>query len=263
MYLRTILALSQNIFVFLDRKYDSRFEMKKLSALLMFMLAASGAFAVPVSEESKFSYITVGNGLHSNSVECIFQDSGGMMWFGTHDGLSMYDSYRITTYRHDSRIPESIGNNCIYSIIETDDMKMWVGTERGLYVLDRKTGGFSTLPCFEENDFHVHSMAKDRTGRIWIATLGSGVFCYDPQTGRCRSYRHSSAEPAGLDSDYVPAVVADSSGDIWCLASGGNLHRYDSIHDCFTGIPIRDDKTGAVAKGAFSMCLGWGGEIYG
>ena len=88
--------------------------------------------------------------MHSNSVECVFQDSDGMIWLGTHDGLSVYDSYRIMTYRQDSHDPESIGNNCIYCILENDDGRIWVGTERGLYILDRMTGKFSTLPFLEE-----------------------------------------------------------------------------------------------------------------
>ena len=74
-----------------------------------------------------------------------------------------------------------------------------------------------------------------------------------------RNYRHSSEDLTGLDSDYVPVVIADSAGDIWCLASGSNLHKYDRINDRFTSIPICDGGKGAVVKGAFSMCSGWGG----
>ena len=36
----------------------------------------------------KFDHLTIDDGLSSNNVNCIFQDSRGFMWFGTEGGLA-------------------------------------------------------------------------------------------------------------------------------------------------------------------------------
>ena len=239
---------------------------KMLFCLLTLLYAAQGVCAT-LPTQFQFRHYNIENGMSSNSVTDIIQDQKGYIWMSTDGGLICFDGTSFSAYQKGNPHHPALHTNIIHALCEADEDMLWLGTDIGIYIYNTRENHIVRFDRITDDGTsvlsYINQMRRDRKGRIWIATLGSGVFCYDPQTGRCRSYRHSSAEPAGLDSDYVPAVVADSSGDIWCLASGGNLHRYDSIHDCFTGIPIRDDKTGAVAKGAFSMCLGWGGETYG
>ena len=40
-------------------------------------------------------------GLSNSAVLCVYQDSVGLMWFGTYDGLNCYDGKRIEVYRAD------------------------------------------------------------------------------------------------------------------------------------------------------------------
>src|SRR5512136_3114997 len=48
----------------------------------------------------KFKHLSVEAGLSHSTVNCILQDSKGFMWFGTDDGLSKYDGYNFTIYKH-------------------------------------------------------------------------------------------------------------------------------------------------------------------
>ena len=40
------------------------------------------------------------------------------MWFGTEDGLNLYDGYSFKIYHHNAKNPDSISNDRIKSIIE-------------------------------------------------------------------------------------------------------------------------------------------------
>ncbi|NLB17715.1 MAG: histidine kinase, partial [Syntrophomonadaceae bacterium] len=116
------------------------------------------------------------NGLNSNTVLCVFQDSEGFMWLGTNDGLARYDTYELKQYRNNPNDSNSIGNNSIHCISEDKQKNLWIGTEGGIYIYERETDRFiqtelmSLLP-----DLHVKSIIHDRKDRVWLATLGDGV----------------------------------------------------------------------------------------
>jgi ligand-binding sensor domain-containing protein len=51
------------------------------------------------------------NGLPSNSVYTVFQDSKGFIWLATNEGLSMYDGFSYTTFKSDEQT--STPGSCI------------------------------------------------------------------------------------------------------------------------------------------------------
>lgn len=210
-----------------------------------------------------FSQINIENGLSSNIVQCIYQDREGLMWFGTNDGLSMYDTYKVTTWRNIPNDPYSIGNNSIYSIFEDRKNRMWVGTERGLYTYDKGSDTFKhEYPDTGIGSIHVRSITQDALGNIWISSLGDGVFRLNPENGDITNWKHDADSASGLASDYSPKVLADATGTIWCLTSGSNLYRFDRKEEAFLPIHICDTRTGETEKNAFSMCLDWEGNIW-
>jgi len=66
----------------------------------------------------KFEHLTTSEGLSQSTVYDILQDSQGMMWFATQDGLNKYNGYDITVYEHDPGNPGSISYNRVSAIYE-------------------------------------------------------------------------------------------------------------------------------------------------
>lgn len=68
----------------------------------------------------------------------------------------------------------------VYCISQTHDGTIWMGSKPGgLFRLKEQSGGMSYkidripgLPCN-----NIYDIKEDRWGRLWIATLGDGVFC--------------------------------------------------------------------------------------
>jgi ligand-binding sensor domain-containing protein len=93
------------------------FKLCWLFVLCYWTITAQTACAQEGDEPAPLT-LTTTDGLADSHVEVTFQDSQGFMWFGTNDGLSRYDGYRFTNYRHEPGNPLSLAGNGILDIIE-------------------------------------------------------------------------------------------------------------------------------------------------
>ena len=237
--------------------------MKTISfyALLILIECLIWIVQLQATQEIKFRYFKTEDGLASNTVNCVLQDSRGYIWFGTGDGLTRYDSYEFTTYRSDSNDPGSIGSNTIYSLYEDREGILWIGTDIGLYNYDAATDSFKAILLAGDTPLLVNSIAEDNTS-FWLATLGGGVFRYDKATRNIYNYHYDEEDPQSLGSDYAPKILVDDFSDVWCITSGSNLYKYDRIHDTFQSIPIHDSRYGITESNAFSMCEDYLGNLW-
>lgn len=64
----------------------------------------------------KFDHLTTDQGLSSNRVFSLMQDSRGFIWIGTTDGLNRYDSHTFKVYKHDAKDPGSLSDNVIRTL---------------------------------------------------------------------------------------------------------------------------------------------------
>src|SRR5678815_2357792 len=79
----------------------------------------------------RFDHLNIEQGLSQSSVNVIFQDSRGFMWFGTEDGLNRYDGYNFKTYKPDPDVPSSLSDRWITAITEDAHGYLWIGTRQG------------------------------------------------------------------------------------------------------------------------------------
>ena len=125
-------------------------------------------------------------GLSHNSVWCLLQDSYGFMWFGTSDGLNRFDGKKFKIFRNDNQEKFSLGNNSVQSLFEDKKQNIWVGTNEGIYIYQRANGRFEPFNKKTQYNVSISSEVKKiiqtGKGQIWIATLGQGIFIYDPKT---------------------------------------------------------------------------------
>ena len=78
-----------------------------------------------------FRNIGLAEGLSHSTVNVIYQDRTGFIWFGTKDGLNKYDGINIRVFKKEN---SKLGNNIVTVIYEDTDGKLWVGTDVGVYV---------------------------------------------------------------------------------------------------------------------------------
>jgi ligand-binding sensor domain-containing protein len=61
-----------------------------------------------ILKELRMEHLTTEQGLASNSINVILQDSKGFMWFVTGNGLNRYDGYNFRFYGYNAKDANSI-----------------------------------------------------------------------------------------------------------------------------------------------------------
>lgn len=157
--------------------------MKLIRIILLLLIICTGQ--VSASPYFSFKKYQVEDGLSHNTVWCAMQDSYGFIWLGTSDGLNRYDGRGNKVYRNVLNDKFSLENNFVEALLEVEG-NLWVGTNSGLYVYDRSTDRFSYFDKTTQYGVSISSEIKKivraRNGFLWIATLGQGLFIYDPKT---------------------------------------------------------------------------------
>ena len=99
-----------------------------------------------------FRNYQVNDGVSSNTITCIMQDSKEFMWFGTRNGLNRFDGSSFKIFRNDVNDAQSIGSNSILCLYEDNQARLWVGTYKGVYIYDavhEKFSLFNKIPQSE------------------------------------------------------------------------------------------------------------------
>jgi len=173
------------------------------------------------SERLPLRLYTVADGLASDVITHIVQDSQGFLWFGTLNGLSRFDGYSFTNYTADQGLPSPF----VTDVLEAGD-GYWVGTLAGLARLSR-SGIVSAVyaPKDGEASRRVHRVVRDRAGSIWVGT-SAGLYRLEQSNGRLTFDAVDVGMPANTSDDrIVRDIFEDRSGSLWISTRGSGLYR--------------------------------------
>ena len=122
------------------------------------------------------------------------------LWLGTNGaGLLMQDRATGTVKNYTNAAGNSISGDVVNTTLVTKSGKVYIATYRG--GLDSFDGSKFTHYHFADSiQGTISSLAEDPDGNIWIGFMGSGLRCYNPQTGSLMSI---TAARNKLVSDYV------------------------------------------------------------
>lgn len=202
--------------------------------ILWFGSLGSGIFQF---DGNTFHRFTMKDGLSSNEIACIIEDSDGNILFGTSKGIDVYNGEQFSQIAIPQKDTSSLWLDKVYPVVNPnqvmslleDGEKLWIGTNgAGVY---RYNGEYfehflSDVGMHYEDQLQhniVLSMTKDLSGNIWFSSLShAGVSKYDGE-----SFTHYVDE---LSDDFVRYVFCDKKGTIWVGTHGnhdGGLDSYD------------------------------------
>ena len=140
------------------------------------------------------------------------EDTEGNYWLGTNDhGIVCYNPPTNSKQVFD-RSASHLGSNVIVSSLRSKDGSLWFGSFGG-GMTHWKNGTFTPYSAQKGRlaNNSVWTLAEDRQGRIIIGTLGSGVQLFSPITQKFTSINSLNS---ALPSDYIASICLDAKGRI-------------------------------------------------
>lgn len=185
--------------------------------------------------EMRFEHLSDRQGLCSNVVGDLYQDSKGFLWIATEKGIDRYDGIRFTHYELDnSAFPSQRRAFCVS---EDHAGNLWAGGRRGaLERFDPNADAFRAIAGLPSTlaQSDILNFCADPDGILWIGT-NQGLVRYDPAANRADFL--GPAEPYPM----ILATALDSRGQLWVGTYRG-LRVLDRESGAFELVRLSPDK---------------------
>ena len=166
-------------------------------------------------------------GLAQSKVYTIVQDRKGFMWFGTQEGLSRFDGYRMKTFRHDPEKENSLGGLSVFASMLDSAGCLWFGSEKGIVSrYDPVTDEFTNIKVSSDGskDIFISSFCEDSAGNIFVGTFGGGLLLI--MNGIMRGVVASSdVMNIGGIPENVSCICFDNEGRLYVGTSEEGLYK--------------------------------------
>lgn len=216
---------------------------------------------------------TAEDGLSSNNLTHVFQDSKGLLWITSFNGVMIFDGERVEVY--DINNLDLLETDGFYTVVEDDDGVIYLGSQGSgvikyidgvfskveshsgylpksvpsllvsesgaLYIGSNNQGIFKLENGNVEwvdvptlNKSTISSIKEDDRGRVWVATEGKGLFCLKNN----ELVRHISTQD-GLHDNYVESLVCTNDG-LLMIATTKGLQYIDGSGDVISINELRN-----------------------
>jgi len=186
----------------------------------------------------KFKQLKTSDGLSQNTIQTIFEDDLGFLWFGTQDGINKYDSYQFHIIRKTPDNEQTLYSNDIKSIVQDRDKQLWIATSDSecpniFDPVTRQIKGADVYLADKATDLsNVISFSTTREGDVLLCSRLSGLLVYD----------HQQKKITATEVDFpVTCTEQDPQGNLWVGTyqqgvvvtdrKGRIIHRYEALND--------------------------------
>ena len=206
---------------------------------------ATGAFKVIGKD--------VASALHSEKTLAMMSHDN-RVWVGFFkDGLDIVSPSTFAA-QHFTGEMLNMNESSIYAMCEDAQGNVWMGNAWGVYMAPKGTMTFTRYDQFGFN--YIFDIIEDSDHNLWVATMGNGVYRYNPATRHITHFMHIEGNDKSLSSNSVSNVMETSRGEIWLSTDRGGVCRFNKSSGTFTtfslaqGLPddtgykILEDKNG-------------------
>ncbi len=167
--------------------------------------------------------------LWMNTLFFIERDDDNNLWVTNWQGLYKFDrvSKSLIAYYPQDGNPNSLIDNGVMHLEKAGVGKMWVGTLRGLQLMDTKNGTFKNFTNDPKDTTTVSNsliqcIAISKNGTVWVST-DNGINKLDQKTMHFKRY---------LMNMPTRHLLVDSHDNLWAGSDQG-LYMYDKKTDNF------------------------------
>ena len=168
--------------------------------------------------------------LANNVVWNIFEDSAGVIWLATSNGISQLSTsqgmFRFTPV-YNKTGDTQVGNQ-VNDIYCDNDETIWLATKKGaISILKNGDKNIFTANSHDRNQLvldNINTITGDNLGRIWIGSAG-GINVWDKANQKMYTITANFDLNKGLRSNYISAFVTPPDGSFWVITWGGGMYK--------------------------------------
>ena len=127
-----------------------------------------------------------------------------------------------TKWKHYT-VADGLPNDHIFAV-KADGPRVWIGTENGLAMLDKRTGRIKSWTEKDGLPWRVVTAIEvdQKTGDVWLGLFGGGLARFSG--GR---FDHFHQLNSGLVNDVVYGIAIEND-NVWCATTAG-ASRYNTV----------------------------------
>jgi len=192
--------------------------------------------------------------LSSNIVSTLFFDSKGLLWVSTLTGLDKFDfkTEKFIHYDIKTRNPEAPPNyfdGTVYSICETRNGDLWLGSLSGLVKFNRQNGNYKIFPnryeVFRYGWGSVMQIVEDSSGILWLATPAE-LMSFDPKNNLYNYIRNDPSDQYSISYNSISSLFIDRTGILWVGTAGMGINIYDPKVNRFSIFAYKNDPSSRI-----------------
>ncbi|MBI4648616.1 MAG: SpoIIE family protein phosphatase [Bacteroidia bacterium] len=161
--------------------------------------------------------------LAGNVVRCIIEDNKKNIWFGTDEGLSLYNGFNFRTIS----TKNGLSSNTIISLFQDSKGNIWAGTS---------DGGINRIQISEEDSVYIKSYTEDNgltknmifcisedvKHRLWLGTFGGGINILDFSN---ENLKVEIIQKIQIPSNHILAIRPDKNNNMWIGSFDGGAFK--------------------------------------
>lgn len=206
-----------------------------------------------------------------SAISCIKIDSRNQLWIGTfRHGPILVDPVlqKLKPFYLKDAPGKAHPMYFVRDIEEDQEGNHWIGTEKGLFIYQQKSGEFEHyLQSFDQtaesiNDNAIYKIFRSRENIMWLGTYFGGLNFSEPVSNGFKTIR-PGIKPDDLAGKAISQIIAGPGGKLWIATEDAGIAIYDRNQNQFQHI-LNNQRRGnpSISINVHALTTAPDGKIY-
>jgi signal transduction histidine kinase/ligand-binding sensor domain-containing protein/CheY-like chemotaxis protein/AraC-like DNA-binding protein len=167
------------------------------------------------------------SGLSNSAITKIYKDKNDFIWFGSWDGLNLYDGENIHVFKPRMNDSNSISNNVIRDITEDKYNNLWIVTENGINQYNRFQKNFTQYLLDDFKEPYVENKIKialSNQNELWCLKYNKGIYKYNQVN------KTFIKQTISNNNNYIFFNI-NKNNELITISDNGILYKYKKFHN--------------------------------
>jgi signal transduction histidine kinase/ligand-binding sensor domain-containing protein/CheY-like chemotaxis protein/HPt (histidine-containing phosphotransfer) domain-containing protein len=196
------------------------------SVILCVLAPFYSSAEIPFTVDINLKVSVISKDLSQQTVIQSLQDSRGILWFVTQEGLNRYNGHELERYNYSATDPKSLSTDNITAIVEDHEGNLWIATlGGGLNKYNSISNTFSAIYATPGDrntplSNNIYTLFIDISGLIWLG-YDNSFSTFNSSSG---AFNHYAQKVSGEQSLGIIADFAQTSDHtVWAATQHDGL----------------------------------------